>query len=89
MADTIEGIRVIHSDGHEAVKFGIKVDSVHHFCVVSKEVLHELSPPGGHKSDLVQEFEQHRELIYEKAAAAIRGGLKGEPLQLNAEVFAS
>lgn len=89
MADTIEGIRVVHVDGHEAVKFGIKVDSVHHFCVVSKQVLHELSSPGGHTSDLVQEFGKHRELIYEKAAAAIRGGLRGEPIELTAGVFAS
>ena len=89
MADTIEGIRIVHLDGHEAVKFGIKVDNVHHFCVVSKEVLHELSQPSSHKSDLLREFEQHRELIYEKAAAAIRGGLRGEPLLLQREVFAS
>ncbi|SAK62684.1 DUF1488 family protein [Caballeronia ptereochthonis] len=89
MADTIEGIRIVHIDGHDAVKFGIKVDSVHYFCVMTEKVLHELSQPGGHKSDLLREFELHRELIYEKAAAAIRGGLRGEPLLLHGEVFTS
>lgn len=50
MADNIEGISVAN-DG-EAIKFGIRVDSVHHFCIVSREVLKELSQPGGHKTDL-------------------------------------
>jgi Protein of unknown function (DUF1488). len=85
MADNIEGISVAN-DG-EAVKFGIRVDSVHHFCIVSREVLKELSQPGGHKTDLLEEFERHRELINEKAALAIRNGLKGDPLPLTIDLF--
>ncbi|WP_144138160.1 DUF1488 family protein [Paraburkholderia sp. BCC1884] len=89
MADTIEGIRVVTLNGGDAVKFGIKVDSVHHFCTVSKEVLKQLSQPEGHRADLLQEFERHREVIYEKAAAAIRSGSKGDPLPLSAELLLS
>lgn len=89
MADTIEGIRVVNVNGGEAVKFGIKVDSVHHFCMVSKEVLKQMHQPEAHRADLLQEFERHREVIYEKAAAAIRSGLKGDPLPLTAELFFS
>lgn len=84
MANNIEGIRIVN--GGEAVTFGIKVDSAHHFCIVSREVLKELSRSGG-KSVLVEEFERHRELIDERAALAIRNGLKGDPLPLAAEVF--
>lgn len=85
MADNIEGIRIVN--GGEAVKFGIKVDSVHHFCVVSREVLKELSRSDGHTTDLLEDFERHRELISETAALAIRGGLRGDPLPLNTELF--
>jgi hypothetical protein len=85
MADNIEGISVAN-DG-EAVKFGIRVDSVHHFCIVSREVLKELSQPEGHRTDLLKEFERHREVIYEKAALAIRSGLKGDPVPLTIDLF--
>ncbi|MFM0732363.1 DUF1488 family protein [Paraburkholderia sediminicola] len=85
MANNIEGIRVVN--GGEAVTFGIKVDSVHHFCIVSREVLKGLSQSDDHKTELLQEFERHRELISETAALAIRNGLKGDPLPLTAELF--
>lgn len=85
MADNIEGIRIVN-DG-EAVTFGIKVDSVYHFCIVSREVIEDLSRSDRHKTDLLKEFERHRELIYEKGALAIRNGLMGDPLPLTAELF--
>ncbi len=52
MADNIEGIRIVN--GGEAVTFGIKVDSVHHFCIVSREVLKDLSQSDGHQNRLAE-----------------------------------
>lgn len=84
MTDEIPGLRLFPDD---AIKFGIVVDGRHRFCLVSREILNDLSHSNLKGEALQTEFDAHLHLILEKATKAIRGGMAGDPLVLPSALF--
>jgi hypothetical protein len=80
-----EGRRL--DNGGEAVRFDMVVDGKHLACLVSREVLNDLSQSNARGDDLLSEFDKHRAVIAEKSEKAIRGGLAGDPLLIPSEMF--
>ncbi|CAE6839588.1 DUF1488 family protein [Paraburkholderia nemoris] len=85
MAGTIKG-RMLHN-GDEAVRFNFELDGVVHKCMVSRELLNDLSQSTSSGDEILGEFDAHVEVIMEKTELAIRGGLAGDPLLIPSEMF--
>ncbi|SDD55118.1 Protein of unknown function [Cupriavidus sp. YR651] len=92
MPDNIQGAKLDVSG--ESIKFGITVDGQHHFCLISRAVLNDLSrshAAGDQKenseAELMSEFGAFRHVIARKAEEAIRMGMVGDPLLLPGELF--
>jgi hypothetical protein len=85
MDGIVEGLRL--RDGGEAVEFLFRVDGKMKACMVSRELLNDLSRSTARDDELLAEFAAHQALILEKAEMAIRGNLDGAPLLLPSEMF--
>lgn len=85
MASVVKGKRL--HNGDEAVLFHIEVDGETHRCMVSRELLNDLSRSESAGEAILAEFDQHQAEIVRVTEIAIRGGLRGNPLLIPSEMF--
>lgn len=84
MSHTVTGRRL---DNDEAILFHIEIDGTVHRCLVSRELLNDLSRSTSSGARLLDEFDAHTDLIAEKTEMAIRAGMTGDPLLIPPEMF--